>query len=593
MARGILGGMVFGGAVSVAAAAGISILLDPPTRPDVVAEAPSRTAAPVAPDKEAASGFGDADLVRDGAQTPVAAPQPEDVAAATRAGGDTPRVPEAGGAEAPSFENGTAASETALAALPQNEPVLQAPQSALPSQPGAEDDLSISTEPAQPPAPQVEDPLDSVEPSTLEAPASPVAPEVGDTEPAIVAGTTPETGPEQNLAAAPLSPSSEAAPASDTPAAQPEEVAAVERQEETAETAATQDPAPDDEEVVASDGADPVVDRDVAALEPVDQAEPTAPSDPGAAEPAEIASTPEQAQTPDTPEEELESAQTQEDQAVEAQNTDVVAQTDTRPRVGRPASSIINRASEDESTEEDAPDDAVADAAPVPSGPPLEAHAANFENPDDKPLMSIVLIDGATDLANAETGLTALKSFPYPLSFAVEATAPDATERMAAYRAAGFEVLAMMDLPSGATAQDAAVNIDAALAALPQTVALIEGPGVGLQTSADVTDQLISTLQASGHGIVLQAKGLNSAQKDAARAGVPARTVFRDFDSAGQDARTIRRFLDQAAFRAGQEGGVIMMGRLRADTISALLIWGNQDRARRIALAPVSAVLKQ
>ena len=55
----------------------------------------------------------------------------------------------------------------------------------------------------------------------------------------------------------------------------------------------------------------------------------------------------------------------------------------------------------------------------------------------------------------------------------------------------------------------------------------------------------------------------------------------------------MRRFLDQAAFRAAQEGGVVMMGRLQAETISALLIWGLADRASRVALVPVSAVLKQ
>jgi polysaccharide deacetylase 2 family uncharacterized protein YibQ len=68
--------------------------------------------------------------------------------------------------------------------------------------------------------------------------------------------------------------------------------------------------------------------------------------------------------------------------------------------------------------------------------------------------------------------------------------------------------------------------------------------------------------------------------------------VFRDFDGKGQGATVIRRFLDQAAFRASQEeDGVIMVGRLRPDTISALLLWGLQDRASSVALAPVSAVL--
>jgi polysaccharide deacetylase 2 family uncharacterized protein YibQ len=67
--------------------------------------------------------------------------------------------------------------------------------------------------------------------------------------------------------------------------------------------------------------------------------------------------------------------------------------------------------------------------------------------------------------------------------------------------------------------------------------------------------------------------------------------VFRDFDGAGQTPKVMRRFLDQAAFRSGQMGAVIMVGRVRPGTISALLLWGLQDRASRVALAPVSASL--
>jgi hypothetical protein len=36
-----------------------------------------------------------------------------------------------------------------------------------------------------------------------------------------------------------------------------------------------------------------------------------------------------------------------------------------------------------------------------------------------------------------------------------------------------------------------------------------------------------------------------------------------------------------------------MLGRLRAETISALLLWGLQDRAAQVALVPVSAVLRR
>lgn len=55
----------------------------------------------------------------------------------------------------------------------------------------------------------------------------------------------------------------------------------------------------------------------------------------------------------------------------------------------------------------------------------------------------------------------------------------------------------------------------------------------------------------------------------------------------------IRRTLDQASFRARQEGGVVMMGRVRANTVSALVQWGLQDRGNEITLVPVSTVLTE
>ncbi|WP_299370054.1 divergent polysaccharide deacteylase family protein [uncultured Tateyamaria sp.] len=256
-----------------------------------------------------------------------------------------------------------------------------------------------------------------------------------------------------------------------------------------------------------------------------------------------------------------------------------------RPTIGTPAGSLVDRTPTVPGTEAPETPDVAPDA------PPIVAFATPFENPDDKPLMSIVLIDSGVDLSGGPVGPTALQSFPYPLTFAVDVTLPDSAARMAEYRAQGFEVMALVDLPQGATASDTEVAMQAALAAAPEAVAVMEGPGSGVQGTREASDQVTEAVLASGHGLVLQSKGLNTAQKLAARAGVPAGLVFRDFDSADQTPTVIRRFLDQAAFRAGQEGGVIMVGRVRPDTISALLLWGLQDRAERVALAPVSAVL--
>ncbi|WP_375553799.1 divergent polysaccharide deacetylase family protein [Roseovarius mucosus] len=236
-----------------------------------------------------------------------------------------------------------------------------------------------------------------------------------------------------------------------------------------------------------------------------------------------------------------------------------------------------------------APEVAEAIAEPEAAEGALVRNRVAFDNPEGKPLMAIILMDDG----QSPIGIEALQSFPYPLNFAVDVTwsgAADAAER---YRAAGFEVLAMADLPEGARPEDAEVAMQAWFTQVPQAVAVLEGAGAGLQSSREATAQLAPILKESGHGLVMHPNGLNTAQKLIAREGVPSASLFRDFDGQGQNVAAIRRFLDQAAMRADQqEDGVIMLGRLRADTISALLLWGLADRAASVALAPVSAVLR-
>ncbi len=223
---------------------------------------------------------------------------------------------------------------------------------------------------------------------------------------------------------------------------------------------------------------------------------------------------------------------------------------------------------------------------PAVPGKPIEDYAVSFENPEAKPLMSIVLIDD-----EGAFGAEALRDFPYPLSIAVSPADPQAAEKMARHRDAGFEVLALIDLHAAASAQDAEVSLSVWLDTLPETVGLLEGVGTGIQGNRKLADQVAAIAGDTGRGIITQDSGLNTVQKLAARNGIPSSVVFRDFDGARQDAQVMRRFLDQAAFRAGQEGAVVMMGRLRPETISALLLWGLEDRVSRVAMAPISAVM--
>lgn len=240
------------------------------------------------------------------------------------------------------------------------------------------------------------------------------------------------------------------------------------------------------------------------------------------------------------------------------------------------------------------PVEAVPDATPAAvdgSALPVRRFAEAVDNPDGRPMMAIVLMDDGADLSVEAIGLPALRDLPYPVSFAVNALLPDATARMQAYRAEGFEVLAMVDLPEGASARDAEVTLEVALSAMPEVVGLLDGVLTGVQPTRAAADQVAGILAQTGHGFVSQNRGLNTTQKRAAREGVPSAVVSRDIDSAGQSPEVIRRFLDQAAFRAGQNGSVIMLGRLREDTVSALQLWAAQDQAERVAMVPVSGVL--
>jgi polysaccharide deacetylase 2 family uncharacterized protein YibQ len=597
MERGFLGGMLLGGVSALAIAAVVSVIAPLP-RPPEVGGTPGIVDKPE-PIESASSG--DEASVADealatGSTAQVQPPAPDSLAALQDDTVRSPSVPEAGGADdlASPVVTGDAASK-----LPEAEaPVLPNPQALAPMTPQDPDQLSISTEPAQPPAPPV-----TAMGGAFDAPQQPQG-----------SGTAPEvTFGMSDSDSRPLT----------------------ERGSETAALGAEPDAEPDSEPDAEPDVAEETsLPEDVTSVEPLDNMSDAAPEGteaPAAAEtgPAEEGELPTQATAEQGAGQSAQGAgkagqdvatadaETFPSQRVLPQTDVTIPQTpqvdEDRPLIGTPASRlterntgvIVNRlptTEADDKAEETLeaalePEPETAELPPDPKGAtgydprPISQFAVDFAPQADKPLMAIVLIDNGETLAGGEAGLAALRSFPYPVSFAVDASLPDATARMEAFREEGFEVLALIDLPEGATASDAETIFAASLPRLPEAVGVLEGTGLGLQGSREVSDQVADILLDTGHGLVTQDKGLNTMPKLARKMGVPAAHVFRDFDSKGQKPTVIRRFLDQAAFKAGQEGAVIMLGRLRPDTISALLLWGLQDRASKVTLAPVSAVL--
>lgn len=540
MARGFLSGALLGGVVSVGVAGVASILAPLPKSPEppkVNDAAPGETQTPqvaaVAP-REGGNAAPD-DAPQAGQSAPqLVATDPDTLAALEDGAVTTADAPVTG--EAAGLVSPVDVAQTDAVAPSQETPIFPNPQALAPMMPQDADEVSINTEPAALPQPKVIESQENVEPDMAGDVASG---EVAEDETAMVS--------EEIVAEA----ETEDAPAQTQPLAENTPVA---------------DPEPEPEQQ--------------AALAPVEP-------------PAEDAPEAIEQDTPDA------SAEAVGDE--DAPKIAILAPA-VRPQIGTPAISLtdrnngvtVNRLANGSNGAEVLPVTIITEDGGAAAGGdprPIVRYGQKFTNPENKPLMSIVLIDDGSDPTSGSPGIAALRSFPYTLSFAVDSSLPDATERMALYREEGFEVLAMVDLPEGAQASDVETNLVVTLAQMGEVVGLLEGTGTGLQGSRSVSDQVTAILQQSGHGLVSQNKGLNTMPKLARKEGVPAYPVFRDFDSKGQSATVIRRFLDQAAFKAGQEGAVIMLGRLRADTITALLLWGLQDRAGQVALAPISAVL--
>ncbi|MDF0599483.1 divergent polysaccharide deacetylase family protein [Psychromarinibacter sp. C21-152] len=267
------------------------------------------------------------------------------------------------------------------------------------------------------------------------------------------------------------------------------------------------------------------------------------------------------------------------------------------PGIGVPVSGLGDLAPEvetgrlpsigDESdAEASAPDDA--ETAAAADGPALTAYATPFETVPGNPLMSVVLLDPGPERRDP----AALDGFPVPLTIGLDPTLPGAAEAMAAYRAAGHEVAVLAPLPEGAAPADVEVAFQTFLDAVPEAVAVLDTPAARLQANRPRAAQVSAILSETGHGLITYERGLNSGLQVADSRGVPATAVFRAFDEGDTQVGAMKRLLDVGAFRAAQEGAVVMVGELRPDTITALTEWVLGTRAATVTLAPASALLQ-
>lgn len=219
---------------------------------------------------------------------------------------------------------------------------------------------------------------------------------------------------------------------------------------------------------------------------------------------------------------------------------------------------------------------------------PLIRFARPFENPSGKPLFAVILIDSG----GPEVDRAALAALPFPVTFAIDPTTPGATRAAALYRKAGQEVIMLASgIPQGALAADLQVTFESHAATLPEAVAVLDIETDGFQNNRALASQVITVIKDQGRGVLTWDKGLNAGDQVAQRAGLASGVVFRSLDAEGESAAMQRRYLDRAAFKAAQDGRVMVVGQTRPETIAALLKWALEGRATSVALAPVSATL--
>jgi len=218
--------------------------------------------------------------------------------------------------------------------------------------------------------------------------------------------------------------------------------------------------------------------------------------------------------------------------------------------------------------------------------PAIERNRIEFTGEGGQPLLALLLLDSGDRAALADIG-----KLPFPLTVAVDAGAADAAEAIEFYDTRGIEVALLLPLPDGATPSDVDVTVEAYGPLLDAATEVVVDTSLGFQALGPGAVQLATNLAESGHGLVSFPSGLNTGHKSALKQGVPAGLVFLDLDGDGQGGPVIRRFLDNAAFRARNENGVIVLARTRAETLQALLEWSLGNRAQTVTLAPISAVL--
>ena len=218
----------------------------------------------------------------------------------------------------------------------------------------------------------------------------------------------------------------------------------------------------------------------------------------------------------------------------------------------------------------------------------LQAFATDVDVTGANALVGVVLIHTGADGVPAEE----LVQLELPFSVAIDPSEPGAKDAAATYRAAGIEVLAMVnDLPEAAEPTDIAVAMEGYWGVLEEAVAVLDPLDARIQSNRALLEEVLAELVQTGHGLVTYDRGLNTAQQTARRQNIAAATVFRLLDGDLETAPKIKRYLGRAAFSAAQDGSVVVMGRAYPETVKGLVEWALDGKGADVSVVPVSKIM--
>lgn len=494
------------------------------------------------------------------AETPDAAPDLDAVAPDADAAGDV-------AAETPATQPEAATPETGVVEVPAGSEFAKAKPEEDAILPGAEPgppaaEAPVVAAPAAEPAPDLAS-LESADApeGQSEAPAAPDAPEAPAAPGDALSTEAPAVTAPEPATLAPSAAEADAPEADTTPAPEPEPEA-----EPEAVAEAAQEPVP---------GADP--DAAPPPAEPEPDAQPAA--DEAPAEPEDLPPV----ISPDAPEPPIGVADAPQPgfrpvPGVKVNRLPSIGETGIAPEMADGGAGI--GAAEDGTLPVVTVDDA--------DQPAVRRYGAAFENPDNLPLVSLIIVDRG----EAAGGLSpeTLATFAFPVTIAIDPTLPDARARADLYRAAGFEIaLLASTLTDAATASDLEVMYQGYREALPDAALFLGTETAPFQSNRQAAEHLVAMLKPDGMGLISYAKGLNPASGIAAEESLPHAEIWRVLDEGGARSEAIRRALDRAAFEAVQTGQVVVMASSVPETVTAIFGWAAEG-AKGVALAPVSAV---